>query len=373
MEVKFVDLKRQNKEIEQEIFSAISKTIEKCDFILGENVNLFEKDFATFCNSKYSVGVSSGTDAIHLCLRALGIGEGDSVIVPVNTFIATALGVIYTGARVIFVDCLEKDFNLDISLVDKILKQKKDKLNIRAIIPVHLYGQCCDMEELISIANKYEVKIIEDACQAHGAKYKNKLAGSFGICAAFSFYPGKNLGCFGDGGAIVTNDKEVYEKILMLRNYGQKEKYKHLIVGFNSRLDTIQAAVLKVKLKYLKNWNDQRRQAANLYLEKLKNKDIILPYVNENSEHIWHLFVVRVKKRDELIKYLKMFGIETGIHYPVPLHLHPAFNFIGYKNGDFPVAEKLSNEILSLPMFPGITEEEIKYVVSKIEEFLWKN
>jgi dTDP-4-amino-4,6-dideoxygalactose transaminase len=375
MQIKFVDLGRQNKEIEKELLPIMSNIINRCDFILGKEVGLFEKEFANFIGAKYALGVGNGTDALHLCLKSLNIKANDGVIVPVNTFIATALSVVYLGARPIFVDCNEKNFNLDIDQVKMLLKKFRKKLRIKAIIPVHLYGQCCDMDEILSIAKEYDIKVIEDACQAHGAKYKNKSAGTFGIAAAFSFYPGKNLGCFGDGGAVVTNDEEIYKKILMLRNYGQREKYIHIEVGFNSRLDTLQAGVLRIKLKYLAKWNQQRQEIAKLYFKKLLNENIILPQVDPDFEHIWHLFVIRIKtnQRDELRQYLKEKGIETGIHYPIPLHLSPAFKYLGYKRGDFPVAEKISDEILSLPMFPGMTEDEIDYISTTIAKFPWKS
>jgi dTDP-4-amino-4,6-dideoxygalactose transaminase len=335
---------------------------------------LFEKEFASFCGTKYAVGVNSGTDALFLSLKAIGIKEGDSVIVPVNTFIATAFAVVYTGAKPIFVDCSEEDFNLDLSQLEDVLKKYKNKFNIKAIMPVHLYGQCCNMDEVVNLAKKYELLIVEDACQAHGAKVKNKPAGSFGECAAFSFYPSKNLGCFGDGGIVVTNNESIYNKICILRNYGQKEKYIHLELGYNSRLDNLQAGILRVKLKYLEQWNQQRIELANYYIEKLSlNKNIVLPKVKNDKKHIWHLFVIRTKQRDELRKYLAENGVETGIHYPVPLHLTPSFKWLGYKPGDFPIAEKFSNEILSLPIFPGMTKDEIDYVIEVIQKFPWKN
>jgi dTDP-4-amino-4,6-dideoxygalactose transaminase len=374
MKVKFVDLTRQNKIIEKEILNVWDKQITNCDFILGKEVELFEKEFASFCGTKYAVGVNSGTDALFLSLKAIGIKEGDSVIVPVNTFIATAFAVVYTGAKPVFVDCSEEDFNLDLSQVEDVLKKYKNKLNIKAIMPVHLYGQCCNMDEVVNLAKKYDLLIVEDACQAHGAKFKNKPAGSFGECAAFSFYPSKNLGCFGDGGIVVTNNESIYNKICMLRNYGQKEKYIHLELGYNSRLDNLQAGILRVKLKYLEQWNQQRIELANYYIEKLSsNKNIVLPKIKNDKKHIWHLFVIRTKQRDELRKYLAENGVETGIHYPVPLHLTPSFKWLGYKHGDFPIAEKFSNEILSLPIFPGMTKDEIDYVIEVIQKFPWKN
>ena len=374
MKVKFVDLTRQNKIIAKEILNVWNKQITNCDFILGKEVELFEKEFASFCGTKYAVGVNSGTDALFLSLKAIGIKEGDSVIVPVNTFIATAFAVVYTGAKPVFVDCSEEDFNLDLSQVEDVFKKYKNKFNIKAIMPVHLYGQCCNMDEVVNLAKKYELLIVEDACQAHGAKFKNKPAGSFGECAAFSFYPSKNLGCFGDGGIVVTNNESIYNKICMLRNYGQKEKYIHLELGYNSRLDNLQAGILRVKLKYLEQWNQQRIELANYYIEKLSsNKNIVLPKVKNDKKHIWHLFVIRTKQRDELRKYLAENGVETGIHYPVPLHLTPSFKWLGYKPGDFPIAEKFSNEILSLPIFPGMTKDEIGYVIEVIQKFPWKN
>jgi dTDP-4-amino-4,6-dideoxygalactose transaminase len=365
MEVPFVDLKAQHQEIKAEVEKAIKKVIEKSDFILGEELELFEKEFAEYCGVKFCVGVASGTEALWLTLLALDIKKGDEVIIPANTFIATALAVLMAGAKPILVEIDPKTYNINPALIEEKITPKT-----RAIIPVHLYGQPADMEEISKIARKYNLVVIEDACQAHGAFYKNKRCGSLGEAAAFSFYPAKNLGAYGDGGAVVTNLAEIAEKIKMLRDYGQKEKYNHLVKGYNSRLDTLQAAILRVKLKNLEKWNKKRQKAAEVYKELLSGLDLVLPFLAPERTHVYHLYVIRTKKRDELRKYLSQAGISTGIHYPVPLHLQPSLSDLGYKKGCFPVTESYSKEILSLPMFPHISSDQIGYVCQKIKEFL---
>ena len=362
MEIPFVDLKRQYDLIKEEINIKINEVLQNTHFILGENVEIFEKEFANYCGVKYCVGVASGSDALTLCLKALGIGEGDEVITVPNTFIATVDAISRNGAKPVFVDIDTETYNMDVTKIEEEITDKT-----KAIIPVHLYGQPADMDAIIKIAKKYDLKIIEDACQAHGAEYKGKRVGSLGDAGCFSFYPAKNLGAYGDGGMVVTNNEELAEKIRMLRNYGQSKKYYHDFMGYNSRLDEIQAAVLRVKLRYLDEWNDKRREHAKLYDELLENASgIETPTEKDYVKHVYHLYVMRCKNRDDLQHYLSSKGISTGIHYPIPVHLQMAYKHLEYKQGDFPITEKYSKEILSLPMFPELTDEEIEAVVGLI-------
>lgn len=365
--IALVDLRRQHECIKDRILQKIEELIDKSQFILGEEVQKFEDEFARFCGCKYAVGVNSGTDALTLSLKALDIKEGDEVITVPNTFVATVDAITRNGARPVFVDVDEKSFLLDTSKLEKVITSKT-----KAIIPVHLYGQPCNMDEILEIAEKYDLYVIEDACQAHGAEYKGKRVGSFGILSCFSFYPAKNLGALGDGGVIVTNDEELAEKLKMIRNYGQKEKYFHEFVGFNSRLDELQAAILRIKLKYLEKWIDQRRKNTEVYNEELeKIEEILTPIELPNRKHVYHLYVIRVSgnKRNELKEFLAKNNIYTGIHYPIPIHLTKAYRHLNYKKRFFPITEKLSQEILSLPMFPELEEEEIIYVCDTIKKF----
>lgn len=361
-EINFVNLKRQYSEIETEIDLVIKKVLKGTDFILGNIVEEFEMKFADYCESKYCLGTSSGLDALKLSLRALNIGEGDEVITVANTFIATVLAISYSGAKPVLVDCNEQDYNIDVSKIESAITEKT-----KAIIPVHLYGQPADMDPIMEIAQKHNLYVIEDACQAHGAEYKGKKVGSIGDVGCFSFYPGKNLGAYGDGGAVITDNSKLAQKIRILRNYGKNEKYDFVLKGYNNRLDSIQAAVLGVKLNYLNKWNDQRREHAKQYRELLKNI-VITPFEKENVKHVYHLYVIRVKDREELIKKLELRGISTGIHYATPLHLQGAYKELGYKMGDFPVTERLSKEILSLPMFSELEQGEIEYITDNIKK-----
>lgn len=363
--IPLVDLKAQYIMLKEEIEQAIQNVIDKTNFILGEDVELFEKEFASFSMATYGIGVGSGTEALHLSLLALGIGQGDEVITTSNTFVATVLAISYTGARPVLVDVDPETYNIDTSLIRKVITRKT-----RAIIPVHIYGQSVDMDPIREIAKEYDLKIIEDACQAHGAEYKGKRVGSIGDIGCFSFYPGKNLGAYGDGGMAVTNDEGIAQKIKMLRNYGSKIKYHHEFKGFNSRLDTIQAAILAVKLKKLEQWNETRRRHARRYNEWLREGDIVTPVEKDYARHIYHIYAIRVKDRDKLLEYLRSKGVFAGIHYPVPVHLLNAYRDLGYKEGDFPVTEKLSREILSLPMYPELAEGQIEYVCKNILYFL---
>lgn len=366
MKVNFVDLKKLHEPIRDEIDDAIKGIVDNTAFVLGKTVESFEENFASYCGTKYAVGVNSGTSALHTSLLSLGIGKGDEVITVPNTFFATVEAILYTGAKPVFVDVIEESFNLD---VEKLEEKISDKT--KAIISVHLFGQTCDMKPIKEIAEKHSLKIIEDACQAHGAEYNGKKAGSFGDLACFSFYPPKNLGAFGEGGMITGSNEELMDKARVLRAHGEKPKNTHHVVGFNYRLEALQAAILNVKLKKLDKWNEMRRNAAKKYNEVLDGiEGLILPKEMPYAKHIYHLFVARVQERDKVQNFLKENEIFTGQHYPVPVHLQPASSFFGFKQGDFPVAEKLAKEIFSLPMHPFLTEEEIEFVGEKLKEVL---
>ena len=362
--VPFVDLSAQLHDVYNDIDNALTEVIQSSAFILGPKVAQFESEFAAFCDAKHCVGVSSGTAALHLALLALGIGDGDEVITVPNTFAATCEAICYTGARPVFVDVDERTFNIDVSRIETAITPRT-----RAIIPVHLCGQPADMDPILHIAGKHNLWVVEDACQAHGARYKGRRVGAIGHVGCFSFYPGKNLGAYGDGGAVVTNDEDIASKVRMLRDHGTTDKYHHAVVGYNCRLSSMQAAVLSAKLKRLDKNNEMRRQKARLYSELLAELDVIAPFEPEYSEGVYHLYVIRAKKRDELREHLASHGVSTGLHYPVPLHLQRAFAHLGYKEGDFPVAEMLANEILSLPMFPELEAETIKRCAKLIGHF----
>lgn len=363
--IPLVDLKIQYRSIQDEVNAGINTVLEQANFILGEPVARFEKEFAEFCDSDYSIGVASGTDALHLALRAINIGEGDEVITAANTFVATVLAISYVGAKPILVDIDPQTYNIDL---DKIKEKITSKT--KAIIPVHLYGRPVDMKRLIDIANNFNLKIVEDACQAHGATFDGRKIGSFGIAGCFSFYPGKNLGAYGDGGAIVTSNEKIYEKLKMMRNYGSPQKYYHDFIGYNSRLDTLHAAILNVKLKYLKGWNNKRFTNAKLYNEKLYGiGDLSLPDLNSTDSHVFHLYVVRTGKRNELLKYLNEKGIQAGIHYPIPIYSLAAYLHLGLSKEDFPITEQFSKEIISLPMFPELIEEQIDTITGLIKNY----
>ena len=362
--IKATDFSFVTKRINKELKEATNRVIDSNWYILGKEVENFEREFANYLGVKYCIGVGNGLEALHIILRAYDIGEGDEVIIPSNTYIATALAVSYAGAVPIMVEPDERAYNINPDLiVEKITKKSK------AIMPVHLYGQACDMDPINEIAKKYNLKVIEDAAQAHGATYKEKKCGALGDAAGFSFYPTKNLGALGDAGAVTTNDKELAEKIRALRNYGSEKHYYNKYMGFNSRLDEIQAAILRVKLRHLEEFNKERKTIAQLYLNDLQDANLILPYVPEWTEPVWHQFVVRSKKRDELQQYLKSKGIGTLIHYPLPIHLQEAYKHLGYKKGDFPIAEKIANEVLSLPMWIGLTKEQIEMICKVIKNY----
>ena len=381
MQVPFLDLKAQYKQIESEVVTAVSEAMAAGMFIGGPQVSGFEKEFADFCDSKYCIGVGSGTDAIRFALMAAGIGPGDEVITVPNTFIATTEAISQVGAIPVFVDVDPQTYNMDpqklLEFVEKgsplpLIQTQNTKYpnRLKAIIPVHLYGQPADMDPIHEIALQYGLVVIEDACQAHGALYKNRKAGSLSTAGCFSFYPGKNLGAFGEAGAVTTQDEEMAQKIRMIRDHGQAQKYFHDIEGYNGRLDAIQAAVLRIKLKRLKDWNQSRRNNAALCTELLQDvSGITLPVEAEFAESVYHLYVILADNRDGLQKFLLERGISTGLHYPLPLHLQKAYIHLGYKKGDFPVAEHTAEWLLSLPMYPELTEEQIEYVCTSIKDY----
>jgi dTDP-4-amino-4,6-dideoxygalactose transaminase len=363
-----IDLKVQQSEIIAEVTEGIKGVLDRCDFILGQDVAAFEREFAEFCSVRHSIGVANGTDAINLACRALGIGEGNEVIVPANTFIATLIGVSACGAKPVLVDACDRDYLMDPDLLEAAITPKT-----RAIIPVHLYGQCADMTRIRAIAQKFGLHLIEDAAQAHGAAFQGTAAGSMGDIGCFSFYPGKNLGAYGDGGACVTQNDTLIEQLKFLRNWGSTRKYYHDVLGFNSRLDTIQAAILRVKLRRLAEWNASRRVHAETYTRLLSDvPEVATPFVHPDRTHVFHLYVVRIPNRDAIVKAMQEAGIGMGIHYPVPCHLSGAFANLGYRRGDFPVSESVSGQIMSLPMFAELDEDKIKKVVGVLREAISK-
>lgn len=363
MMIPYLDLGKMHHIIEDEITEAIKKVMKNEWYILGQELADFEEEYASYCGTRYCLGVGNGLDALHIILNAYGIGEGDEVIVPANTFIATALAVSYAGATPVFVDVEEKTYNIDPEQVEKKITEKT-----KAIIAVHLYGRLADMKKISQIADKYDLHVIEDAAQAHGAISYGKKAGSFGMAAGFSFYPGKNLGAMGDAGAITTNDEQIYEKAIALRNYGSGEKYHHIYQGFNSRMDELQAAILRVKLRHLDEWTVRRREIAEFYLKNIQNNTIKLPEYSE-GENVWHIFPVFCENRADLQQYLQDNGIMAQIHYPIPVHLQKAYQDLGYQKGDFPVAEHLADTELSLPVWYGMSEKEIEEIVSALNQF----
>lgn len=364
MNVPFVSFLPMERELDSDLREAFERVYTRSWYIEGIEDKNFEEAFAKFCNIKYCVGTGNGLDALILSLKALGIGSKDEVIVPSNTYIATALAVTYVGAELVFVEPDIRTFNIDSSQIEEKITRKT-----KAIIPVHLYGQSCDMEPIMRIAKKYNIYVIEDCAQAHGATYKEKKIGSFGDIAAFSFYPGKNLGALGDAGAVITNNKEIADRVRALGNYGSDYKYHHIYKGNNSRLDEMQAAFLTAKLPYLEKMNTERRRIAQIYLNEIKNEKIILPYVLEDSIPVWHIFGIRCKKRDELENYLNNKGISTNKHYPIPIHLQECYKELAYSKGDFPIAEEISATELSLPMYYGMANNQIQYVIDVINKF----
>lgn len=364
MNIPFVSFKPLEKALDKSLREAFERVYTHSWYIEGEEDKIFESAFAKYCSTKYCVGVGNGLDALFLALKALGIKQGDEVIVPSNTYIATALAVTYVGAIPIFVEPDINTFNINPDNIEAAITDKT-----KAIMPVHLYGLPCDMDSIMALAKKYDLFVVEDCAQAHGARYKGKVVGSFGNVAGFSFYPGKNLGALGDAGASVTDNKELANKIRALGNYGSDYKYHHILKGNNSRLDEIQAAFLSAKLPYLDKVNEERRRIAQKYLEGIKNPEVILPRVPQYATPVWHIFGIRCKRRNELEKFLNEAGIGTNKHYPIPMHLQECYRDLGYKEGDFPIAEEISATELSIPMYYGMTDEEIQYIIDKVNAF----
>jgi len=359
MKIPLTDLKKQYQTIKKEIDSAIEQVITKTNFILGNEVAEFEKEIASYLSAKFAVGVASGTDALVLALKALDIKEGDEVITTPFTFIATTEAIVRAGAKPVFCDVDEKTYNMN---TDKI--EEKISSKTKAILPVHLYGLSCEMDKILSLAKKHNLKIIEDAAQSFGAKYKDKKAGANGDIGCFSFFPAKNLGAYGDGGMITTNDEQTMQKLKFLRNHGQTRQYHYTMHGFNSRLDTLQAAVLRIKLKHIEKWIAMRREKAELYNKLFFGSDITTPFIPDYSEHSFNYYTIRIKeKRDVVLTRLKENGIACAIYYPLCLHLQEVHKDLGYAKGDFPVAEKIQNEVLSLPMYPELEKEKIEEIV----------
>lgn len=361
MKVPFVDLQAQYRTIAPEINAAIQRVLDRSDYILGEEVRLFEEDFAKYIGTAHAVGVGSGLDALELSLRAFGIGSGDEVITAANTYIATVLAIIAAGACPVLVDTDPATYNINAAAVEAAITPKT-----RGIMPVHLYGQPADMGTILAVARKHNLVVIEDAAQAHGAMYAGRRAGTSGHAAAFSFYPGKNLGAYGDGGAITTNDAAIAEKIRHLRNYGQRVKYEHVVAGTNSRLDTIQAAILRVKLRFLDQWNAARQEHAKAYNSLLGAEPFVLPKIGPNRTHIFHLYVIQTEDRTQVQECLDSNGIATSIHYPSPIHMQEACKNLGYRRGDFPVTESAATRILSLPMYPELTPEQCEFTATTL-------
>ena len=365
MTIRFLDLQAPYKELQPQLDAAYRRVIESGYYILGEEVEAFEEEFAAYCGAKHCIGVGNGLEALHLILRGYGIGAGDEVIVPANTYIATWLAVSYTGATPVPVEPDPRTYNLDPSLTAQAITPQT-----KAIIPVHLYGQPADMDPILAIARRYTLKVIEDAAQAHGACYKGQRVGSLGDAAGFSFYPAKNLGALGDAGAVVTNDDALADTVRVLRNYGSRVKYYNEVQGFNSRLDPLQAAFLRVKLRHLEAWNERRRVVARHYLEGLVHiPELILPFVPEWARPVWHVLVVRHPRRDALQRYLHQVGIDTLIHYPIPPHLSEAYRHSGWKSGAFPLTEHIAATVLSLPIGPHLGLDELARVIKAIKQF----
>jgi dTDP-4-amino-4,6-dideoxygalactose transaminase len=367
MNVPFVDLKSQYLNIKDEILKEISEVLDNTAFVCGKKVRKFEEDFAYQNNVKYCIGLSSGTDALHTALKAIGISFGDEVIVPVNTFIATSEAVSLCGGKPVFIDHDERTYNIDVNKIEASISDRT-----KAIIPVHLYGQPAEMDDILEIAKRHNLYVIEDCSQAHFSTYKNQTVGSFGTISTFSFYPGKNLGSYGEAGAVVTNDEAFYSTMLRFRQHGSIDKYVHDSEGHNYRMEELQAGVLNVKMKYISEWTKKRQRAARLYTEQLSGinwSGFVTPYYPEHTVPVYHLYVIRSKERDALAGYLSDKGIATALHYPIPLHLQKAYSYLNHKTGDFPVAEKCCREILSLPIYPEITDEQIGFVCDSIRNF----
>lgn len=361
--VPFVDLKQQYSDIKSEIDSAVLRTLNSTQFVLGDEVATFENEFARFCRTEYAIAVNSGTSALHLALLAAGVGTDDEVITVPMTFVATVAAIGYCNARPVFVDIDPVTYTMDAAQIEAAITPRT-----KAIMPVHLYGQMADMTPIVAIARRHGLKVIEDAAQAHGAEYQGRRAGSVGDAAAFSFYPGKNLGAYGEGGAVTTNDAEFAHRVRVLRDWGQEGKYNHVVKGFNCRMDGIQGAILHTKLRYLEDWTRRRAQNADALIRGLRDSGVQLPATRPGSRHVWHVFGVLSERRSELQAHLNSRGIQTGIHYPYPVHLLPAWAELGYCKGEFPCTEKVAAQELSLPMFPELSGEQISAICEAVSE-----
>jgi dTDP-4-amino-4,6-dideoxygalactose transaminase len=369
----FLDLQKQHARLKKELMRVVSDAIDQARFIGGPEVSAFESEFADYIGTQFSVGVGSGTDALRFALMALGIGPGSRVVTAANTFIATVEAISQTGARFDLVDIDEDTCLIDLNQFEDLLKKRFSGTRENrpmAVLPVHLYGQCADMDAIGQLADRYELNVVEDAAQAHGARYKERKAGNLGNAAAFSFYPGKNLGACGEAGAVTTNDQKVAEMARMIRDHGQKIKYHHVIEGYNGRLDALQAGFLRIKLPYLESWNEKRRNVAAQYNNTFSELDWIRPIrIASHNVPCYHLYVIRTKNRDALQAHLKERNVDTGLHYPVPAHLQKCYTHLGYTVGSFPHAEQSCNEILSLPMFPELSSEQVNYIINTVKEF----
>jgi dTDP-4-amino-4,6-dideoxygalactose transaminase len=363
MSVPFVDLLSLHKTIEPELHQVFSRVLGNSSFVLGPEVQRFEEEYACYVGTEHCIAVNNGTSALQLSLAALGVGPGDEVITVPHTFIATAEAITAVGARPVFVDIDPETFTMDPELLKDAITSKT-----KAILPVHLYGQMCDMDAILSVAGRQGIPVVEDACQAHGASYKGRMAGSIGVAGCFSFYPGKNLGALGEGGAITTDDSSLAYRLRILRDHGSCRKYEHTVPGYNMRMEGLQGGMLSVKLKHLDRWNEQRRQAATEYDSAFANTNVTSPKVMDYGRHVFHLYVIMTDNRDALRQHLAHSGIESGLHYPVPLHLQEAYQCLGYREGDFPATERVKDRILSLPMYPGISIAAVAEVAESIQE-----
>jgi len=363
MEIPFVDLKTQYESLREEIHVALERVMSRADLILGEEVALFEQELAAYCGVKHVISCASGTDALHLAARACGIGPGDEIITVPNTYISTVFAASYVGAMPVLIDVDPATYVMDVNLLEAAITPRT-----RAIIPVHLFGHPAPMDAIMSIAERYGLFVIEDVAQAVGSEWKGKRSGSYGHIGCYSFYPSKNLGAYGDGGAVTTNDDELARKLRLLRNYGQETKYYHQIIGYNSRLDTLQAAILRVKLPKLPNWTNQRRSAAKRYSELLRNLRCKLPIEAAGAKHVYHCYVIEVQNRDVVLSYLRSHGVMAQVHYPMPVHLQECYRKLGWSKRHFPVTERAANHMISLPIYPEITPEQQEYVASILED-----
>lgn len=367
MKIPILDLKRQIKPIRRELDLAIKRIIDNTSFVFGHEVNELEEEVQNYCKVKHAVAVSNGTDAIKLALIALGVKCGEGVICPAFTYYATAGAIASIGATPVFVDINPDTYNISLDSLEKALRRQR---KIKAVIPVHLFGQCADMDNIMRLCRKYNLKVVEDTAQAFGAEYKGKKAGTIGDCGAVSFFPGKNLGAFGDAGMVLTNNKKAALSLKILRNQGNLKKYYHLMIGYNNRMDTLQAAILRVKLKYLDSWNRKRQNNAAYFNQRLKGLNIKTPFVADYSTHIYHQYILRLNtKSAKLISYLRERGIDSRVYYPVPLHLQPCFRYLGYKRQDFPESEKASCQTLAIPVYPDLNKKEKDYIIHSIKEF----